>query len=63
MKALKVFTKPFEAPQSVKIKFNLIFISIQLSEMCGTGKFNRYFYKSFLVDVLLDLKYASAICL
>ena len=38
MKAFKAFRKPFEAPQrNVEIKiFNLIFISIQLSEMHGT---------------------------
>ena len=34
MKAFKAFIKPIEAQQrSVKLKFNLIFISIQLSEM------------------------------
>ena len=34
MRALKAFIKPFEAQQrSVEIKFNLIFISIQLLEM------------------------------
>ena len=34
---IKAFIKPFEAPQrSVKIKFNSIFISIQLSEMNGS---------------------------
>ena len=39
MKALKTFIKPYEAPQgSVKIKFNLIFISMKLSEMHGTEK-------------------------
>ena len=38
MKALKAFIKPFEVLQrSVKIKFNLIFFSIQLSEMHGKG--------------------------
>ena len=37
--AFKAFIKPFEVPQrSVKIKINLIFISIQLSEMHGTGR-------------------------
>ena len=37
MKGLKAFIKPFEAPQrSAKIKLNLIFISIQLSQMRGT---------------------------
>ena len=37
-KVFKAFIKPFEAPQrSVKIK-NLTFISIQLSEMHGTGR-------------------------
>ena len=41
MKALKAFIKPFEAPQrSVKIKFNLNFISMQLPEMHGTGRVN-----------------------
>ena len=36
---LKTFIKPFEAPQrSMKIKFNLMFISIQLSEMHETGR-------------------------
>ena len=39
MKALKAFINSFEAPQrSMKEKFNLIFISIQLSEMHGTGR-------------------------
>ena len=39
MKDLKDFIKPFEAPlRRMKIKFNLIFILIQLSEMPGTGK-------------------------
>ena len=34
MKAFKAFIKPIEAQQrSAKLKFNLIFISIQLSEM------------------------------
>ena len=33
------FMKPFDVPQrSVKIKFNFIFILIQLSEMHGTGR-------------------------
>ena len=41
MKALKAFINSFEAPQrSMKEKFNLIFISIQLSEMHGTGRVN-----------------------
>ena len=41
MKALKAFIKPFEAPQgSVKKKVNLIFISIQLSEIHGVGRVN-----------------------
>ena len=41
MKALKAFIKPFEGPQrSVKKKINLIFISIQLSEMHMTGEVN-----------------------
>ena len=41
LKALKTFIKPFEAPQrSVKIKFKLIFISIQLSEMDRKGRAN-----------------------
>ena len=36
---LKGLIKPFEAPQrSVKAKFNSIFISVQLSEMQGTGR-------------------------
>ena len=39
MKAFKVFMKSFEAPQrSVKIKFKLIFILIQLSEMHAAGR-------------------------
>ena len=39
MKVLKVFIKPFEAPQRrMKKKSNLIFISIQLSEIHGTGR-------------------------
>ena len=39
MKALKAFREPFEAPKrSAKIKFNLIFISIERSEMHGTGR-------------------------
>ena len=42
MKALKAFIKPIEAPQrSGKLKFNLSFISIQLSEMHGTLKVNK----------------------
>ena len=42
MKALKAFIKPFEAPQRrVKQKFNLIFISMQLSEMHRTLRVNR----------------------
>ena len=41
MKTLKAFIKPFKEPQrSVKIKFKLIFISIQLSEMHRTGRVN-----------------------
>ena len=40
MKAIKAFTKPFEAPQrSVKKKKNF-FILIQLSEVHRTGKVN-----------------------
>ena len=36
MKAFKAFIKPFEAPQkSVKIKIQVTFILIQLSEMHG----------------------------
>ena len=36
MKAFKAFIKPFEAPQkSVKIKIQVKFILIQLSEMHG----------------------------
>ena len=39
MKALKTFIRPLEAPQgNVKIKFMLIFILIQLSEMHGAGR-------------------------
>ena len=42
MKALNAFIKPFEAPQrSVKIKFNLIFICVQLTEMHGTLRVKR----------------------
>ena len=42
MKALNAFIKPFEAPQrSVKIKFNLIFICAQLTEMHGTLRVKR----------------------
>ena len=41
MKALKALLKPFEPPQvSVKIKFKLVFILIQLSEMRGVGSVN-----------------------
>ena len=41
MKTLKAFIKPFKEPQrSVKIKFKLVFISIQLSEMHRTGRVN-----------------------
>ena len=41
MKALKAFVKPFEAPErTVKIKFILTFISMQLSEMHGTVSVN-----------------------
>ena len=37
MEAFKAFIKPFEVPQiSVKKKFKLIFISLQLSEMHRT---------------------------
>ena len=39
MKALKAFIKPFEVPHENK-KFNLIFISVQLSEMHGTLRVN-----------------------
>ena len=43
MKAFKAFIKPSEAPQrSVKIKFKLIFILIQLSEMSGAGRINDF---------------------
>ena len=39
MKDLKDFIKPFEAPlRRMKIKFNLIFILMQLSEIDRTGK-------------------------
>ena len=42
MKALNAFIKSFEAPQrSVKIKFNLIFICVQLTEMHGTLRVKR----------------------
>ena len=54
MKALKAFIKPFEAPQrSVKIKINLIFISIQLSEMHGTLSITDYVnrYKSEFMKI------------
>ena len=41
--AFKVFIKFFEAPQrSLKIKFKLIFILIQLSEMHGAGRVNQH---------------------
>ena len=41
MKALKAYMKPFGAPQrSVKLKFKLIFILLQLSEMHGAGSVN-----------------------
>ena len=47
MKVLKAFIQPFEAPQrSAKIKFNLIFISIQFSEMQRTEGF-KYFIEIF----------------
>ena len=37
--------KPFEAPQrSVKIKFNFIFILMQLSEMHGRGKVSTFYF-------------------
>ena len=40
MKALKAFINSFEVPQrSVKIKFSLIFILVQLSD--GTGRVKR----------------------
>ena len=43
LKALKAFIKPFEAPQrSVEIKFKLIFILIQLSEMHGAVRVKEY---------------------
>ena len=52
MKALKTFIKPFEAPQrSVKKKKNLIFISMQLSEMHGTGRV-KYMGKTVIAVIL-----------
>ena len=49
MEAFKAFMKPFEAPQgSVKIK-SYVFISLQLSEMRRTGRFQKL-YES--LDVL-----------
>ena len=52
MKALKAFIKPTEAPQrSVKLKFNLSFISIQLSEMQGTLKVNKVKFSILLIPV------------
>ena len=46
--ALKAFIKPFEAPQnSVKIKiYNLIFISMQISEMHGTLRVKLISYEN-----------------
>ena len=39
MKAIKAFTKPFEAPQR-SVKKKKFFILIQLSEVHRTGKVN-----------------------
>ena len=39
IKDIKAFIKPFEAPQrNVKIKIELIFISVQISEINGTWR-------------------------
>ena len=43
--------KPFEAPQrSVKVKFKLIFILLQLSKMHGAGRV-KFFYSSTLTTI------------
>ena len=42
MKVLKVFIKPYEAPQVRKYKFKLILVLIQLSEMQGAGALNIF---------------------
>ena len=45
MKVFKAFIKPFEAPQrSVKKKFKLIFILLQLSKIHGAGSAKSYLY-------------------
>ena len=62
--AFKAFIKPFEAPQrSVKIKINLIFISIHISEMHGTLKVNatwttsvHCYKKTVLLALTLKIK-------
>ena len=60
MKALKAFIKPIEAPQrSVKLKFNLISISVQLSEMHGTLKVNKVKFSMLLIPVLNFLERES----
>ena len=60
MKAFKAFIKPIEAPQrSVKSKFNLIFISIQLSEMHGTLEVNKVKFSILLIPVLNFLERES----
>ena len=56
MKAFKAFIKPFEAPQRSENKtFNLIFISIQLSEMHGSlrVKGSEVFFGSSSVSCVL----------
>ena len=48
MKVVKAFIKHFEALQrSVKIKYRLIFVLIQLSEMHGAGIALSYFTLKF----------------
>ena len=48
---MKVFIKPFEAPQrSAKIKFEFIFVLIQLSEMRGVGRVKSTFPLEVFVD-------------
>ena len=58
MKVLKAFIKPFEAPKrSVKKKFKLILLLIQLSEIHGRkrlSQFVREFQSPFLRHPLLD---------
>ena len=58
MKALKAFIKPYEAPQRcVKLKFNLSFISTQLSETGRYGLTGKYGFLQLIISNHVVLRF------